>query len=171
MGNKTLNASSGIGSHLEKIFEGASHSRSSATAVHDCDRFSFNTEIPDSSELAKPLYSAGLQYGRGSSASFWQFCPAALIWIIGSVMAVSSVFCASLLMMTNNILVAILGALVICAVLGTVNGLIVAKLRVAPFIVTLGMMEFARGIAYWYTNPAPISWKNAECAGTFSFHR
>ena len=46
---------------------------------------------------------------------------------IGSVMAVSSVFCASLLVMTNNIPVAVLGALVICAVLGTVNGLIVAQ--------------------------------------------
>lgn len=88
---------------------------------------------------------------------------------IGSVMAVSSVFCAALLVKTDSILIAVLGALAICAILGTVNGLIVARLRVAPFIVTLGMMEFARGIAYWYTNSAPISWKNAGCAAAFSF--
>lgn len=88
---------------------------------------------------------------------------------IGSIMAVSSVFCASLLVMTNNIFVSILGALAICAVLGAVNGVIVAKLRIAPFIVTLGMMEFARGIAYWYTNSAPVSWKGAFCADTFAF--
>ena len=88
---------------------------------------------------------------------------------IGSVMAVASVFCASLLVSTNNIVVAVVGSLMICVILGLVNGLIVAKLRVAPFIVTLGMMEFARGIAYWYTNSAPISWKNAGCADLFSF--
>lgn len=88
---------------------------------------------------------------------------------IGSIMAVSSVFCASLLVITNNIVVAVLGALLISAALGAVNGVIVAKLRIAPFIVTLGMMEFARGIAYWYTNSAPVSWKNAACADTFAF--
>jgi ribose transport system permease protein len=88
---------------------------------------------------------------------------------IGSMMAVSSVFCASMLVSTNNIFISILFAILICAALGTVNGIIVAKLRIAPFIVTLGMMEFARGIAYWYTNSAPVSWKTAGCAKAFAF--
>jgi ribose transport system permease protein len=32
---------------------------------------------------------------------------------------------------------------------GLVNGLIITRLRVAPFVATLGMMGIARGLAYW----------------------
>lgn len=88
---------------------------------------------------------------------------------IGSILAVSSVFSAAIVNATNNILLAFAGAIGICVLLGLVNGIIVAKFRIAPFIVTLGMMEFARGIAYWFTNSSPISWKNAEAADAFSF--
>lgn len=39
---------------------------------------------------------------------------------------------------------------------GTVNGVLIAKKRLAPFIVTLGMMTAARGLALVYTNGRPI---------------
>jgi ribose/xylose/arabinose/galactoside ABC-type transport system permease subunit len=39
---------------------------------------------------------------------------------------------------------------------GLVNGLLVAKKRMAPFIVTLGMMTAARGLALVYTNGRPV---------------
>jgi len=87
---------------------------------------------------------------------------------VGSVLAVGSVFAADLLNRTNPA-VAIIGTIFICAILGLVNGLIVAKLQIAPFIVTLGMMEFARGIAFWYTNSSPITWKNAPNAVIFTY--
>lgn len=38
---------------------------------------------------------------------------------------------------------------------GTVNGILIAKRRLAPFIVTLGMMTVARGLALVYTGGRP----------------
>lgn len=40
---------------------------------------------------------------------------------------------------------------------GFVNGFLVAKSKIPPFIATLGMMVSARGIARWYTNGRPVS--------------
>lgn len=39
---------------------------------------------------------------------------------------------------------------------GAINGIIIAKKRIAPFIVTLGMMTAARGLALVYTNGRPV---------------
>jgi ribose transport system permease protein len=47
--------------------------------------------------------------------------------------------------------------LAIGAFIGFVNGLIVTKGRVTPFIVTLGMMSVARGLTHIYTEGQPIS--------------
>ncbi len=52
--------------------------------------------------------------------------------------------------------VAISSALVAGLMLGSINGLIIAKWRVAPFVVTLGMLSMARGITYIYTNGMPV---------------
>ncbi len=87
---------------------------------------------------------------------------------VGSQLAVASVFVASLLNSTNFLL-AVLGTIAMCVLIGLVNGAIISTLRIAPFIVTLGMMEFARGIAYWYTNSSPISWKNAADAPIMAY--
>jgi inositol transport system permease protein len=40
---------------------------------------------------------------------------------------------------------------------GLVNGWLIARTRIPPFIATLGMMVSARGIAKWYTKGQPIS--------------
>jgi ribose transport system permease protein len=45
----------------------------------------------------------------------------------------------------------LLGALSLGALIGLVNGLLITRLRVAPFIVTLGMFSILRGIALAYT--------------------
>ncbi|MDR0361955.1 MAG: ABC transporter permease [Planctomycetota bacterium] len=42
-------------------------------------------------------------------------------------------------------------------VLGAVNGLVISKMRVTPFIMTLGMLSIARGMTYIYTNGMPIT--------------
>jgi ribose/xylose/arabinose/galactoside ABC-type transport system permease subunit len=39
---------------------------------------------------------------------------------------------------------------------GTINGVLIAKKRIAPFIVTLGMMTAARGLALVYTQGRPV---------------
>ncbi|WP_211234219.1 substrate-binding domain-containing protein [Aliagarivorans taiwanensis] len=76
---------------------------------------------------------------------------------IGSVMALSGVTAA---MAVNAGLPVPLGMLV--GVLtggccGLISGLFVAKLRLPPFIATLGMMMMARGVALYITNAAPVS--------------
>ena len=38
-----------------------------------------------------------------------------------------------------------------------INGALIARTGIPPFIATLGMMVTARGIAKWYTNGPPIS--------------
>ena len=40
---------------------------------------------------------------------------------------------------------------------GLVNGLLVAYTRIPPFIATLGMMVFARGMSRWWSNGNPVS--------------
>jgi ribose transport system permease protein len=48
--------------------------------------------------------------------------------------------------------------------IGLVNGLLITKLRLVPFIVTLGMMGIARGLAKWIARnqkiDAPMTWLN-----------
>jgi ribose transport system permease protein len=49
-------------------------------------------------------------------------------------------------------------------VIGLVNGALITSLRVVPFIITLGMMGIARGVAKWMAGnqkiDAPITWVN-----------
>ncbi len=56
-----------------------------------------------------------------------------------------------------SVLVPVAVALILGAALGTVNGFFVAKVNVPPFIVTLGMMSIARGLALIYTGGKPVS--------------
>jgi ribose/xylose/arabinose/galactoside ABC-type transport system permease subunit len=53
--------------------------------------------------------------------------------------------------------VAVLGGLAVGLLCGGANGLLIAYLRLPPFITTLGMMSVARGAALLYTDGRPIS--------------
>jgi ribose transport system permease protein len=59
---------------------------------------------------------------------------------------------------------AVLAAVVTGGVIGLFNGAMITTLRVVPFIVTLGMLGIARGVAKWLageqTVNAPPSWVN-----------
>ncbi|MCL6520423.1 MAG: ABC transporter permease [Armatimonadetes bacterium] len=48
-------------------------------------------------------------------------------------------------------------ALLVGAIAGAFNGLVITIFRVAPFVATLGMMTIARGLAYVYTDGRPVS--------------
>lgn len=82
---------------------------------------------------------------------------------VGSIVAIAGVFVAGF-MRTMPVGWAIILSLLISTGVGTVNGIIVSKVKIAPFIVTLGMMSFARGVAYWYTQSTPIIWTPFEGA-------
>ncbi len=47
--------------------------------------------------------------------------------------------------------------LAVGAAAGFVNGWLITKTKIPPFIATLGMMVSARGIARWYTDGSPVS--------------
>lgn len=67
---------------------------------------------------------------------------------IGSVVAMSAMISAT--MMSSGVIVpiAILVALICCLAVGAVNGVLVGKFRLPPFIATMGTMFVGRGIAY-----------------------
>lgn len=66
---------------------------------------------------------------------------------VGSVVALTSVVAAVLLDRGAGVPVAVGGAVLVGALAGAVNGALVAWGRMMPFIVTLGMMGVARGLA------------------------
>lgn len=81
---------------------------------------------------------------------------------VGSLLAVTSVFAAGALQDGNAPLTAMAVGVLIGLGFGLVNGLIVTIGDVAPFIVTLGTMTIARGVALIYTNGAPILATDAD---------
>ncbi|WP_255437493.1 ABC transporter permease [Thalassobacillus sp. CUG 92003] len=68
---------------------------------------------------------------------------------VGSVLAMLGVVSVLALNASGSILVAVLVALLVGAATGFINGVLVAKGRIASFIATLGMMAAARSIALY----------------------
>jgi ribose transport system permease protein len=68
---------------------------------------------------------------------------------VGSIVAVSSVFGALLISKSFSPALVVVAAIFIGGAIGLVNGIVISKFKLMPFIVTLGMMGIARGIAKW----------------------
>lgn len=75
---------------------------------------------------------------------------------VGSILGFSGAIAAGLLAGGVNIFFAILAALIIGAVAGMFNGIIITKGKVQPFIATLAMMILLRGATLVYTSGRPI---------------
>ena len=81
----------------------------------------------------------------------------------GSVIAAAGVVAASLAKDTPYpAIVPVLGGLGIGLIVGLLNGLLVSKAKIVPFIVTLGTMTAVRGFALLYTGGKAISSLNAD---------
>ena len=76
---------------------------------------------------------------------------------VGSVLALTAVVMADAVTGGAGWAAALLLGTALGGVLGVVNGTVVTRLRVPPFIATLGMMVFARGLALTYTEGRPIT--------------
>jgi ribose/xylose/arabinose/galactoside ABC-type transport system permease subunit len=89
---------------------------------------------------------------------------------VGSVIALTGVLCALGLRDGWPPSVAVLGAVLLGGLVGLLNALAITRLRVVPFIATLGMLGVARGAAKWLasqtTVDTPPTWVN-ELAVTF----
>ncbi len=68
---------------------------------------------------------------------------------VGSAIALSSVLGAVLLREAHGVTAAVLATILAGGVIGAINGGLIAGFRMTPFIVTLGMLGVARGLAKW----------------------
>lgn len=79
---------------------------------------------------------------------------------VGAVLALTSAFTAGMLASGTNTGLAVLVGLLCGAVFGAVNGLLVTKGKVAPFIATLATMTLYRGFTLVYTQGKPVTGLN-----------
>jgi ribose transport system permease protein len=76
---------------------------------------------------------------------------------VGSILALSGVISAQLLVSGWPTALAIVAGVLAGALLGFINGLVITKGKLPPFIVTLGMMGVARGLSLVLTDGLPVS--------------
>ena len=76
---------------------------------------------------------------------------------VGSILAIAGAIAAGMLKGGAGMLPVVALALVIGIGCGLANGLIITIGRIAPFVVTLGMMSIARSLTLIYTKGYPIS--------------
>jgi ribose transport system permease protein len=57
---------------------------------------------------------------------------------------------------------AVLAGLTVAVLAGLINGLVITRLKVAPFVATLGMMSMSRGLAYWLSDRTLIAFPGAR---------
>jgi len=83
---------------------------------------------------------------------------------VGSIVALGTVVIAGSLQAGVNPVVAALAGIVVGAACGLVNGFLITRLRVVPFIVTLGTLLVVRGAAKGFAHEqkidAPLTWLN-----------
>ena len=89
---------------------------------------------------------------------------------VGSIFAMSGAIAASFIdggsssYATSNlvklpVVAAVMIALTASSLLGLLDGLVITRMKVEPFIATLAMMTFTRGLTYLYTGGYPINFK------------
>ncbi|MEE9307059.1 MAG: ribose ABC transporter permease [Spirochaetia bacterium] len=76
---------------------------------------------------------------------------------VGSVLGLTVVVTADLLKAGVPVGLAVGTGLGLGALLGLINGLLIARIKISPFIATLGMMSLVRGLALTFTQGKPIT--------------
>jgi inositol transport system permease protein len=76
---------------------------------------------------------------------------------LGSVLALTGVVAALFARNESGIFLPVTMGILTGLAIGTINGLVITKGKTAPFIVTLGMMTIARGLALVASDGRPIS--------------
>ncbi|WP_322885570.1 ABC transporter permease (plasmid) [Sinorhizobium medicae] len=90
---------------------------------------------------------------------------------VGSVIGLSAVVGAVLMRDTGSETIGLVGGLATGLACGVVNGLLYTRLRINPFIATLGTLSIARGIALLMTGGIPVPFGGfAEFVGAGRIH-
>ncbi len=79
---------------------------------------------------------------------------------VGALLAVAGVIAANLA--ERGLFIALVAAVAATTILGLINGLVIAKARIQPFIVTLAMMIAARGLALAATGEQSVRIANED---------
>ncbi|MBW2462402.1 MAG: ABC transporter permease [Deltaproteobacteria bacterium] len=85
----------------------------------------------------------------GAIGMTWVIIGGGIDLSVGSVIALSSVAAALFVRDGHSPAIAIVVGVAVGAAVGALNGALITGLRVVPFIVTLGTMLMARGVAKW----------------------
>lgn len=136
----------------------------------------FSLWQPDSFASFSNLRNISRQAGTLAVVSLGQMFPLLIGGLdisVGSLMGLASTV-GALVMLQYGLWPGIVAAIAVTTLGGFVNGVIVAKAHVSPFIVTLGMFSFARGLALELTDgtsviglPASFQWFGARDWGVF----
>ena len=76
---------------------------------------------------------------------------------VGSILALSSAFVANMMVAGFDPILSIIIGVALGGVMGMINGLMITKGKMAPFIATLATMTIFRGLTLVYTNGNPIT--------------
>lgn len=76
---------------------------------------------------------------------------------VGSIMALSCVITGGLFLQGQNIWFAMTVSIFVSVIIGLFTGLMISKVGLPPFIVTLGVQSLARGASYIFTKGSPLS--------------
>ncbi len=76
---------------------------------------------------------------------------------VGSILALSAVVAADLVKQGVPALLGFLIAIAIGAVMGMINGVMITRGKIPPFIATLGMLTVGRGLTLMYTQGKPFT--------------
>lgn len=81
---------------------------------------------------------------------------------VGSILAFSGAILAKIVIIQGNVFFGIMALIITGTLLGLLNGVIICKGRVQPFIATLGTMILLRGATLVFSDGRPISFGSVE---------
>ncbi len=76
---------------------------------------------------------------------------------VGSILGLTAVITADMLHSGIPVFLAIFLGLFLGICIGLVNGILITRVKIPPFIATLGMMTLTRGLAFTFTQGKPIT--------------
>lgn len=76
---------------------------------------------------------------------------------VGSIVAMAGSITAGLMASGQGIVTSVVAGIIVGSALGLINGLLITKGKIPPFIATMGMMTVARGYTLVYTEGRPIT--------------
>ena len=125
-------------------------------------RANTGTSFLFSSQLSRLLHQDAAFVGIAAIGACMVIISGGVDLSSGSVMSLAAVTFGTLFQMQGMpALLALLGGVVAGGLVGTANGFLIGKVKLPPFIATLGFLSIARGICYWVTGGPglSISWR------------